>query len=195
VSILLPALSQAKAKAKEIECINNRKQCGLLIAMYEQEQNNFMPPVNWGGATVNERWYGAMFNAGLYNRVRLDQYMGCPVPQDGVTPTKGETLNYNMRLSGQRTKKVISPSKKFVMTDSKAGYYFGETLQNRISSEINPASTSTRGLYPWHINNHAGTMLYLDGHVDMLKLVGLDFPYYQTFSGWWWLEDNYYGPF
>ena len=36
--MLLPALSKAKAKAKQTECINNLKQVGLAVLSYAEDQ-------------------------------------------------------------------------------------------------------------------------------------------------------------
>ncbi|MFA6815458.1 MAG: prepilin-type N-terminal cleavage/methylation domain-containing protein [Lentisphaeria bacterium] len=43
-SMLLPALSQAKAKAKKISCVNNMKQLMLGTTMYGGDYDGFMPP-------------------------------------------------------------------------------------------------------------------------------------------------------
>jgi len=40
-SMLLPALSKARAKARAISCINNMKQLGLLSALYADEYNDY----------------------------------------------------------------------------------------------------------------------------------------------------------
>ena len=43
-AMLLPALSKARAKAREIACVNNLKQWGLYSAMYSQENNDYLVP-------------------------------------------------------------------------------------------------------------------------------------------------------
>ena len=54
-AMLLPALGQAKAKARTITCTNNQKQIRLAISFYEDEYEGFFPPAllsttsAWGG--------------------------------------------------------------------------------------------------------------------------------------------------
>src|SRR6266568_3272440 len=43
-AMLLPALAKAKAKAKQIICLNNFKQSGLAYAMYRSENNDVNCP-------------------------------------------------------------------------------------------------------------------------------------------------------
>ena len=42
-AMLLPALAKARSKARSISCINNLKQCGLAVAMYDTDSNNMSP--------------------------------------------------------------------------------------------------------------------------------------------------------
>lgn len=42
-SMLLPALNRARAKAKEISCVNNLKQLGMAMAMYTQAYDDDYP--------------------------------------------------------------------------------------------------------------------------------------------------------
>ena len=47
-AMLLPALSKARAKARSISCVSNLKQCGLALAMYEEDSNTWLA-LNPGG--------------------------------------------------------------------------------------------------------------------------------------------------
>ena len=47
-AMLLPALSAAKNKAIQIQCVNNEKQMGLVIQMYANDNNNKLPQMTSG---------------------------------------------------------------------------------------------------------------------------------------------------
>ena len=46
-SMLLPALSKAREKARTISCVNNLKQMGLMEAFYHDENNDYIIPVEF----------------------------------------------------------------------------------------------------------------------------------------------------
>ena len=48
---LLPALSSARNKAKEISCVSNQKQLGTLFSFYTNDSNDYYPPYNTAGTT------------------------------------------------------------------------------------------------------------------------------------------------
>ena len=52
-SMLIPALSQAKSRAKRISCVNNIRQLTLGSIMYAQDNNETFQP---GGSTVQPYW-------------------------------------------------------------------------------------------------------------------------------------------
>ncbi|HVK57535.1 MAG TPA: type II secretion system protein [Candidatus Kapabacteria bacterium] len=53
-SMLLPALSKAKAKAQAAYCLNSNKQIGLAASLYAQDFNHRFPlALNWGKAWGN----------------------------------------------------------------------------------------------------------------------------------------------
>jgi prepilin-type N-terminal cleavage/methylation domain-containing protein/prepilin-type processing-associated H-X9-DG protein len=87
--ILLPALSRARDKAKQINCLNNLKQVGNYFVMYTQEYNEWLPYAN--GNTDALRW----------NKLLVDNFMNgdpkllvCPAARyNGVSP-EDMTLTY-----------------------------------------------------------------------------------------------------
>jgi prepilin-type N-terminal cleavage/methylation domain-containing protein/prepilin-type processing-associated H-X9-DG protein len=59
--MLLPALNQARARAKAATCISNLKQCGMFFESYISDNDDFIPPPmsprGNGFATSGTTWY------------------------------------------------------------------------------------------------------------------------------------------
>ena len=65
-SMLLPALSKARAKARAISCTNNQKQCALGVLLYSNDYDGYIitvPGSAWGAWWY---WPGAYSDAALY---------------------------------------------------------------------------------------------------------------------------------
>lgn len=57
-SVLLPALSKAREKARQIKCVSNLRQMGLAITMYAQDWDDWMPLTLCGGKwSAPENWH------------------------------------------------------------------------------------------------------------------------------------------
>ena len=54
-SMLLPALSKARAKARAISCINNQKQCALGLLLYADDYDGYIITVP--GSKIGAWWY------------------------------------------------------------------------------------------------------------------------------------------
>jgi len=74
-AMLLPALNQAREKARRANCLSNLKQIGLGIAMYADSYNSRMPQGNPGGVTVDK--LADCFNL-LSNIVTSAKVFACP---------------------------------------------------------------------------------------------------------------------
>lgn len=78
-SMLLPALQQAREKARAISCVNNLKQIGLGILMYNNDNDERMPGFKvyyTGGTDGNQRgdgWY-----EGIMSYVNNEEVGKCP---------------------------------------------------------------------------------------------------------------------
>jgi prepilin-type N-terminal cleavage/methylation domain-containing protein/prepilin-type processing-associated H-X9-DG protein len=84
-AMLLPALSQAKLKAKAIACTNNNKQIGLALMMYVGDNSDFLPPLNdknFSNHTTN--WWFRIMDSGNYltSSSISNNVWRCPVVQD-----------------------------------------------------------------------------------------------------------------
>ena len=60
--MLLPALNKAREKARAISCVNNMKQLGLNFAMYQEDNNGYMPTDRHGKAytSITDSWYARL---------------------------------------------------------------------------------------------------------------------------------------
>lgn len=97
-SMLLPALSEARAKAKSILCINNVKQLGLYCFFYTDDNDGYLPPCCYtttGGSSLKN--YSLLGHLDPYahfdwdspkvSRKASKQILYCPsaVPKDADT--------------------------------------------------------------------------------------------------------------
>jgi len=111
-SMLLPALSKAREKARSISCLSNLKQIGYACEFYATDNNDFMTPsnTNTSKAPVTVRWYVAyapylMRNTGGLATATSETYIGynnaihskmfCPAMPKNVAmpPTSGGDAN------------------------------------------------------------------------------------------------------
>jgi len=84
-AMLLPALSTARARGKSIACISNLKQIGYRMAMYTNENNDYLTPVFLGIGY----WYAPLMNpipkqsyaGGVLAEDRTDVLFLCPEMQ------------------------------------------------------------------------------------------------------------------
>jgi len=65
--MLLPALNQAREKARSISCLSNLKQLGTAIMMYAGDYGDNLAPVRGRDADSSHYWYGANSTNGYYN--------------------------------------------------------------------------------------------------------------------------------
>ncbi|MCQ2403915.1 MAG: DUF1559 domain-containing protein [Lentisphaeria bacterium] len=73
-SMLLPALSKAREKARAISCVNNLKQIQLGNLLYTNDYDDFLPPVNF--------------------RTRWNAERSCPGNMSGFSDLPGETETF-----------------------------------------------------------------------------------------------------
>lgn len=81
-AMLLPALSEAREKARQATCMNNLKQIGLATLMYAQDNNDFFPYVY------------LMSSYGAYNIDLQDSANTEKIPQVLIVPYLTGSSNY-----------------------------------------------------------------------------------------------------
>ncbi|MCC7376453.1 MAG: DUF1559 domain-containing protein [Verrucomicrobiales bacterium] len=81
-SMLLPALSQAKARALQISCLNNMKQLGLATHAYAGDAEEWLPPIQ---ARLPQGGGESSWRAFLFSYVgRTPRLYDCPAEKEEV---------------------------------------------------------------------------------------------------------------
>ncbi len=48
--MILPVINRTKEKAREVSCMNNLKQLGIIFLLYAEDNDDWLPPGVWGEA-------------------------------------------------------------------------------------------------------------------------------------------------
>ena len=101
-SMLLPALSKAKEKAKQAVCMGNQKQIGLVITMYTQDYEGWMPVTQMNNVYAGIPYYRPNWLAKIHTYVdgkelsttHISKSFTCPSSQSDVYTKNGDGGNY-----------------------------------------------------------------------------------------------------
>jgi len=176
-AMLLPALSKAREKARQVTCLNNMKQIGLLFFMYAQDYDDYIIPTFTENVLGGGTWMTRLDDSGL---LKIDSWAGkpntimtCPSRGSGaggrsVRYADGSHHHYGMpytssatiysrvstTLRGQKFCRVPEPTKHFMLADS-SNYLISLTAGN--------PRTFPSLEYPHGIGTN---LLYADGHSE-----------------------------
>jgi prepilin-type N-terminal cleavage/methylation domain-containing protein/prepilin-type processing-associated H-X9-DG protein len=67
IAILLPALAKARARARELTCMTNMKQQGVLFECYASDWKDYLAPARFYGITLATWWPDPYWHAYLHN--------------------------------------------------------------------------------------------------------------------------------
>lgn len=123
--ILLPALSSARDKSKQIICSNNLKQIVAAIGMYSDDNNGICPAA-----------FGSVGNiCNISTPVILYDYLHVPVkspyynyvtflhcPKSPSVSTEETSLGYNRHLNGMKLSSIKRPSITIAYYDIRINY-------------------------------------------------------------------------
>ncbi len=83
-SMLLPALSKARAAAQTISCVNNQKQIGLAFVMYANDYNDFMVPYNYIAANGSTYGYPTYIHTYIQGEDPAMYYTSDPIAKSSI---------------------------------------------------------------------------------------------------------------
>jgi len=190
-SMLLPALSKARAKARQIACVNNLKQMGLASTMYTDEYDNVFPIyIDLTVLTPKmASWADYLATTGILDRKNQNQFH-CPsaaFPEWGniyndKNPDTGYLMavygafyrgymdsryvGYNTTRMGVNVAKVSSPCDFQLLADS-----FSDYDGEKCPSYMIAATGDFSGKMGVHfLHGKYCNFLLLDGHVSSMTL-------------------------
>ena len=169
-AMLLPALSQAREKARAAKCISNLKQIGVAIMLYCADNNDYFPP--WKNA-AGQPWYdhnvvdftepylGITYYyaaAPNYWYQRPGTVFDCPTNKEGtdngVIPYVD--YGYNAGTLGQKIPRISNPSGTLIFADAQ---------DYKINYPAYPVkSYITKPMHSGGVN-----ILWADGHASWCK--------------------------
>ena len=168
-AMLLPALNQARGRARRADCTSSLKMLGFLFNSYTDSYHGFLPAVSTDGGNVTWRTRLAIFNG--INETTADardialakQGFYCKA-NTALHPKKGVTMNYGMndRVAWYQTQ-------------------FAKVSQFKYPSQLCLASDGTYtdvGSSSWYNNHINNTVIAyittVHGHPVMAQILFLD---------------------
>jgi len=170
-AILLPAISQAKARAKRLACIEQLHQTGIAFSSFAHDHDGKFPmavPGNAGGSLDFARTpYGTVANSCSYHHfqpladeLRTPRMVVCPadtrIPATNFAALRNENLSYFIGLNAE-----LAKPNSILAGD------------RNLTNDYYAAVTSTARLEPgaalrWTPELHAfkGNLLFTDGRVE-----------------------------
>jgi len=169
-AMLLPALSQAREKARAARCINNLKQLGLVMTMYLDNNNEYFPPA---ASSDGHTWFEDVGSLGRYLNLHWkpgDYWKGtvldCPSKKSGYA---GQSIDYCYNASlainvgthrWGKLGRIKYPSRTIAFGETTGKtYYFGKW------TSWDPGDTAI----DWNTHGAGANVLFVDGHVNWVS--------------------------
>ncbi|MFA9479545.1 type II secretion system protein [Phycisphaerales bacterium AB-hyl4] len=185
IAILLPALSAARQTARQIQCLSNQRQLGIIQSIYAQDDDDQLPMSLHGAETDGYSWVYYLrpyfgVNPAAVHRNNSPDYEAFHCTNTGLAPgTRHPGLIYaqNMLVAGVFVPGVIGrgrvplgavdrPSRTISIAETD---YADRNLSLVLSNHFDGAQQDTGTLFSamtvstkWHTG--AINVLWLDGH-------------------------------
>ena len=191
-SLLLPALSKAKTKGQQINCLGNLRQLTLCWTMYADDNDSKLAPNNVKGALGEEAsddsWVAGngrvdrdtrnIENGRLFKYNRSAAIYRCPVDRTSVTGAKSllRTRSYSIStgIAHENKQKGIKYVRSFSdLTDPQPANASVFMDEDEYSIQNGAIGIEPRDLSYWNLpasrHANAGSLTFADGHGELWK--------------------------
>jgi len=169
-SMLLPALSKAREKARQTNCVGNMKQIGLAEFMYTQDSNGRHA---YCGDGVNVT-LSSSYCQRLDGYIKSDPIWQCPSVSNGnsgklLCSYFGNGVFFRVPLSDTQVKQPSSSAMWWEFNEARTDCYARPNYSGTTSGATwgNFVSAGRYG----NVHNQGGNLVYADGHVAWLREV------------------------
>ncbi|MFA5645896.1 MAG: prepilin-type N-terminal cleavage/methylation domain-containing protein [Candidatus Ratteibacteria bacterium] len=167
-AMLLPALSQAREKARQSLCLSNFKQVGLAFAIYTQDYNDFYPPA--------AGWKDILWT--VVAPQQQEKIGLCPSRHGKTIPLENWFLGqgYNAGapgypgFGGMKASRIVRSSEKILILDwGRASGGWGGCVSGPPVSVPTPEPQGTSHWAVCRIHSGGSNILFGDLHVAWMK--------------------------
>jgi len=179
-ALLLPVLSKAKGRAKQIECLSQLKQVGLAAQQFTHEHGGQFPfqvPVKEGGTLelvqaaggLGDVQYAFRHFQALSNDLEIPKLLGCPADRRITTNAvafsslRNEHISYFIAVTAEysRPDSLLAGDRNIIARGGNSGSIL------RIAADTEVAWTSEG-------HEYKGNLLFAGGHVERTGNAGLN---------------------
>jgi prepilin-type N-terminal cleavage/methylation domain-containing protein len=175
VSMLLPALNNAREAARKISCVNNYANMGKALILYLDDYDGFFWPAPRVGSS---NWY--------YTNVHLGLYLKASYPLGQISSTKRSkfacpsanvayTLGFNSTYLNNNVKPLKLTKVKY---PSKCSFIIEAHNDNNPMQAVNAYYGAEKEWYPTFPHKGQANVLFIGTNVSSLKLNDVPHPYY-----------------
>lgn len=165
-AMLLPALSQARERARTVSCINNLRQLGLAFAMYTNDNNEYFPQTHDGIG-----WPAQFIRGGYTSSYDLHRCPSFSADWTGVNSHYGYNSNHigsTTRDPHGRLAIINNPGHTLLLADSRRAETYDPPKGSYAFQDFQTALTDWGNVDPRH--NSSFNILYVAGNVNTIPV-------------------------